>query len=273
MPLGETLRKAREAKKLSSSQIAAATHMKMQTVEAIEKEDFSKMPAAIYCKGFIKLYAEHLGLDPDPLTREYVERFVEPPPAVPEPAILQNNEPADLFMPSSPPAPASAPEAPAGEQPATPQDEHRDLFWYGRTRNEEPPEVIFQHKPKERIEGRSPAPILKGISDASAQFVSSITQLSDHIRKVSARALEAMRPEQSPSEDEREEEQPVVDTSPIELPHRRILIISAAAVGAVLLVFAVSMAARFFKSKSGVEQVDIIEKELTLPAPPPPFVD
>jgi len=76
MALGETLREARLRKKLTASQIAAATRMKVQVVEAIEREDFSKVAAPIYGKGFIRLYAEQVGLDATPLIEEYVTRFV-----------------------------------------------------------------------------------------------------------------------------------------------------------------------------------------------------
>ena len=41
MDLGYTLRKAREDKGLSTSEVAQRTHMLIQQVEALEKEDFS----------------------------------------------------------------------------------------------------------------------------------------------------------------------------------------------------------------------------------------
>ena len=64
MALGEQLREAAHAaRSLTASEVAAATRMKVQIVEAIEQEDFSKIAAPIYGKGFIKLYAEHVGLD------------------------------------------------------------------------------------------------------------------------------------------------------------------------------------------------------------------
>ena len=69
--IGQTLREARERKKVSCSQAAAATRMKVQHVEALERNDFSHMAAPAYAKGFIRLYAEYLGLDPEPLIREY----------------------------------------------------------------------------------------------------------------------------------------------------------------------------------------------------------
>ena len=75
MALGQQLREARERQGLTTSQVAAATRMKMQIVEAIEREDFGKIAAPIYGKGFIKLYAELVGADPRPLLREYVERL------------------------------------------------------------------------------------------------------------------------------------------------------------------------------------------------------
>lgn len=86
MALGRILKEARLKRRLTASEVAAGTRMKVQTVEAIEKEDFSKIPAPLYCKGFIKLYADFLGLDPDPLILEYVSKYVDPksPSLVPE---------------------------------------------------------------------------------------------------------------------------------------------------------------------------------------------
>ena len=75
MSIGEQLRNARVARGLTASQVALATRMKVQTVEAIEQEDFSRIAAPIYAKGFIKLYAQCVGLDPGPLIEEYTTRF------------------------------------------------------------------------------------------------------------------------------------------------------------------------------------------------------
>ena len=73
MALGEQLRKARLERNLRPSEVAAATRMKVQIVEALEQEDFSKMAAPIYGKGFIRMYAEHVGLDPN---TDYLEGAV-----------------------------------------------------------------------------------------------------------------------------------------------------------------------------------------------------
>jgi len=125
MSLGEILREARLRKKLTTSEVAAATRMKMQTVDALEREDFSRMPAPIYCKGFIKLYAEYMGVDPDPLISEYVSRFMEPRtiPLIEDKDIQHR----DVQVPP----PAAGPAAP--ETPAPAQEKKKgqpDLFSY-----------------------------------------------------------------------------------------------------------------------------------------------
>jgi hypothetical protein len=79
MALGEQLRNARLKKNETTSQVAAATQMMAQIVEDIEREDFSRISAPIYAKGFIKLYARYVGLDSQPLIDEYVARFVHAP--------------------------------------------------------------------------------------------------------------------------------------------------------------------------------------------------
>jgi len=84
MSLGETLRLAREEKGQTISQVAEATRMMVQIVEDLEREDFRRIAAPIYGRGFIKLYAEHLGLDAEPLIREFMEIYTgsRPPQVV-----------------------------------------------------------------------------------------------------------------------------------------------------------------------------------------------
>ena len=74
--LGHKFKAAREHKNVTLSQAAAVTRLKIQNLEAMERDDFSKIPAPAYAKGFIKLYAEYLGLDPAPMIKEYVELYM-----------------------------------------------------------------------------------------------------------------------------------------------------------------------------------------------------
>jgi transcriptional regulator with XRE-family HTH domain len=76
MAIGPTLQEARLKKQLTTSQVAERTRMKVQFVDDLERDDFHRMAATIYGKGFIRLFAECVGLDPNPLVADYV-RSVE----------------------------------------------------------------------------------------------------------------------------------------------------------------------------------------------------
>lgn len=81
---GETLRNKRVEKGLTISDIANTTHMLVQQVEALEKEDFSKIAAPIYGRGFVKLYCEAVGIeDPKPFIDEFMDIFLgNKPPTI-----------------------------------------------------------------------------------------------------------------------------------------------------------------------------------------------
>ncbi len=86
--LGEQLKAARKAKKVTESEAGAATRVLRQIIVAMENDDFSEMPAPTYAKGFIRLYAEYLGLDPEPLVAEYLEKHAQQP----KPLIDENSQ-------------------------------------------------------------------------------------------------------------------------------------------------------------------------------------
>ena len=119
MEFGKTLRTAREAKGLTTGQIAERTHMMVQVVEGLENEDFSKIVAPIYGRGFVKLYCETVGLEPKPLVDAFMEIYsggrgksaAPHEPAKPEP---QQVEPA---APGSPPKPIAPPPKPVAPEP------------------------------------------------------------------------------------------------------------------------------------------------------------
>lgn len=72
--LGQQLKAAREAKGIREQDAGAATNILTKTILAMEADDFSGIAAPAYAKGFIRLYAAFLGLDPDPLIQEYLEK-------------------------------------------------------------------------------------------------------------------------------------------------------------------------------------------------------
>src|SRR6187549_3561246 len=88
---GGMLRQAREGRGISLRQIAASTKISVAALEALERNDVSKLPGGIFSRSFVKGYASEVGLDPDETVREFLERFgSEPPP--PPPVVTQISE-------------------------------------------------------------------------------------------------------------------------------------------------------------------------------------
>ncbi|MGE5586942.1 MAG: RodZ domain-containing protein [Clostridia bacterium] len=69
--LGELLRKAREAKGLAISDVQEATKIRGRYLEAMERGNFEVLPGEVYVRGFLRSYAEAVGLCGD----EVVERY------------------------------------------------------------------------------------------------------------------------------------------------------------------------------------------------------
>jgi len=69
--IGQKLKAARERRQISIADVVAATKMTGTYVKAIEADNFGMLVAPIYARGFIKLYAECVGLDPAPLLKQF----------------------------------------------------------------------------------------------------------------------------------------------------------------------------------------------------------
>jgi cytoskeleton protein RodZ len=72
---GGKLRLAREQRGISLRQIAARTKISLAALEALERNDVSKLPGGIFTRAFVRSYANEVGLDPDETVQEFLERF------------------------------------------------------------------------------------------------------------------------------------------------------------------------------------------------------
>src|SRR2546425_10339357 len=72
---GASFKKARESAGISLDQIAIETRISTRFLAAIEAEEFHLLPGGIFNRGFVRTYAERIGLDPDQAVAEY-ERLV-----------------------------------------------------------------------------------------------------------------------------------------------------------------------------------------------------
>jgi hypothetical protein len=81
--IGSSLREARMRQGLDFPQIEAATKIRGKYLRALEEEQFVQLPAQTYVKGFLRTYAEYLGLDGQLYVDEFNSRYVvgeeEPP--------------------------------------------------------------------------------------------------------------------------------------------------------------------------------------------------
>lgn len=73
--VGEILRNTREEKGISVKQVAEATSIRIMYLEAIEKEQFDLIPGEVYLKGFIRNYANFVGLNGPELVERYKEQI------------------------------------------------------------------------------------------------------------------------------------------------------------------------------------------------------
>lgn len=84
---GGTLRRAREARGLSLQEIAATTKISASVLEALERNDVSKLPGGIFSRSFVRSYASEIGLDPDTTINDFLERFKDEPEAPRTPVV------------------------------------------------------------------------------------------------------------------------------------------------------------------------------------------
>jgi transcriptional regulator with XRE-family HTH domain len=86
--VGKYLKKEREARNLSLSDVAKKTRITEQILDAIEEDRHDLLPPATYVRGFLTAYARSLGIDPNDVVLRYQGHYEEkpglPPKAPPE---------------------------------------------------------------------------------------------------------------------------------------------------------------------------------------------
>src|SRR5438128_8091647 len=74
--IGSSLREARLRQTLDFPEIEQSTKIRGKYLRALEEEQFDLLPAQTYVKGFLRTYAEYLGLDGQLYVDEFNSRFV-----------------------------------------------------------------------------------------------------------------------------------------------------------------------------------------------------
>ena len=83
--IGQQLRGARERKKITLETAAQATKIKGDYLASLEADQFERIEAPVYVKGFLRIYAQYLGLESRPLVNQFTNLKTVEPDALIEP--------------------------------------------------------------------------------------------------------------------------------------------------------------------------------------------
>ena len=75
---GGRLRYERERRQIALKSIAESTKIGLSLLEGLERDDVARWPSGIFRKSFVRSYAEAIGLEPEAIVREFVERYPDP---------------------------------------------------------------------------------------------------------------------------------------------------------------------------------------------------
>ncbi len=69
--IGVTLAKAREQKRMSVAEVSRVTRIPVATLDALEADRFDDLPGEVFIRGFLKSYAQTVGLPPSEILARY----------------------------------------------------------------------------------------------------------------------------------------------------------------------------------------------------------
>jgi len=68
---GERLKRERELREVTLEEVSTATRISVRFLEALENEDWAKLPGGVFGHGFVRSIARYLGLSEESLLAEY----------------------------------------------------------------------------------------------------------------------------------------------------------------------------------------------------------
>lgn len=77
---GQRLRQAREARQLTRDAVALQMRIEPKVIEALERDDYAQLPAAVFVRGYLRAYAKLVGLVAEPLVDAFDQRTTHTPP-------------------------------------------------------------------------------------------------------------------------------------------------------------------------------------------------
>jgi len=89
---GSRMRHTREQRGVSLREIAEATKISVSALEALERNDISRLPGGIFSRAFVRAYAAAIGIDPEQTVREFMSQFPHESVTVGSPHVLVDDE-------------------------------------------------------------------------------------------------------------------------------------------------------------------------------------
>lgn len=84
--VGSLLRNAREGKSLTVPEISRSTRIPVRSLEALELGTYESLPGEVFVKGFLRSYAQAVGLSPEDVVTRYTTSRA---PVPPQPLVVQ----------------------------------------------------------------------------------------------------------------------------------------------------------------------------------------
>ena len=72
---GTMMKRARETRGISLRQIADVTKISVSALDALERNEISRLPGGIFSRAFVRSYAVEVGLDPEQTVRDFIAQF------------------------------------------------------------------------------------------------------------------------------------------------------------------------------------------------------
>ena len=92
---GARLREARDRRGISLRQIANSTKIAVSVLEALERNDISRLPGGIFSRAFVRSYAAEVGVDPEQTVRDFLSQFPHDSVTAGSPHVLVDDGSAD----------------------------------------------------------------------------------------------------------------------------------------------------------------------------------
>jgi len=138
--VGESLAQVRDTAGLSVDEVSGRTGIRETVIRAIERDDFDALGGDLYVRGYLRAITAALGIDPQPLIREF------------DAARAASGAPASALPSLAPAAEAPEAEAPAAELPAG--EDYSSPWWADDAVSDADPLPVTEGGPD--IDGTAP---------------------------------------------------------------------------------------------------------------------